>query len=181
MRIDQLAANDLIASLKLELSTQRTQAQESRSLRSQLSATNTSLATIQANNTQLATSLTEAQNEIKSLQVKLIARASSAATETGYAANARTPGSALRGRVPGRGNVMGKEEATKAEIAILKEELYSDLTGLILRGVERGDQSDVYDCIQTGRNGSTSFSSLISLAPLPFLSSHLQQPFLSNI
>ena len=104
--------------------------------------------------------------------MKLTARASSATTETGYVANARTPGSAFRGRVLGRGNVMGKEEATKAEMAILKEELYSDLTGLILRGVERGDQSDVYDCIQTGRNGSTSSSSLTSpLTPFPVLSS----------
>ena len=46
------------------------------------------------------------------------------------------------------------EAAHAAQVAQLKEDLYSDLTGLILRGVERGSESDVYDCIQTGRNGS---------------------------
>ena len=170
LNLYKLAANDLIASLKLELSTQRAQAQESRSLHTQLSSVNTSLAASQANNSNLTTSLTEAQNEIKTLQVKLSARAPSATAETGHAASMRTPGSALRGRIPGRGNMMGKEDGLKAEIAVLKEELYSDLTGLILRGVERGEESDVYDCIQTGRNGSTcsfptfSFFNLISLS-----------------
>lgn len=46
------------------------------------------------------------------------------------------------------------EAAHAAQVAQLKEDLYSDLTGLILRGVERKEESDVYDCIQTGRNGS---------------------------
>ena len=46
------------------------------------------------------------------------------------------------------------EAAHAAQVAQLKEDLYSDFTGLILRGVERKDESDIYDCIQTGRNGS---------------------------
>ncbi len=51
--------------------------------------------------------------------------------------------------------MMGSAEAAQAaQVALLKEDLYSDLTGLILRGVERGEDSDIYDCIQTGRNGS---------------------------
>lgn len=49
------------------------------------------------------------------------------------------------------------EAAYAAQVAQLKEDLYSDLTGLILRGVERKDESDIYDCIQTGRNGSKCF------------------------
>ena len=49
------------------------------------------------------------------------------------------------------------EAAHAAQVAQLKEDLYSDLTGLILRGVERKDESDIYDCIQTGRNGSKLF------------------------
>lgn len=49
------------------------------------------------------------------------------------------------------------EAAHAAQVAQLKEELYADLTGLILRGVDKGEEADVYDCIQTGRNGSTSF------------------------
>ena len=46
------------------------------------------------------------------------------------------------------------EAAQAAQVAQLKEELYADLTGLLLRGVDRMDDVDVYDCIQTGRNGS---------------------------
>ena len=46
------------------------------------------------------------------------------------------------------------EAAHAAQVAQLKEELYADLTGLILRGVDRTEDEDVYDCIQTGRNGS---------------------------
>ena len=50
---------------------------------------------------------------------------------------------------------MGSAEAAQAaQIAQLKENLYSDLTGLIIRDVKREDGDDVYDCIQTGRNGS---------------------------
>ena len=53
------------------------------------------------------------------------------------------------------------EAAHAAQVAQLKEDLYSDLTGLILRGVERKDESDIYDCIQTGRNGSKSSPNLL--------------------
>ncbi|UKZ59821.1 uncharacterized protein TrAtP1_001113 [Trichoderma atroviride] len=38
-----------------------------------------------------------------------------------------------------------------------KEELYADLTGLIVRDVRRVDKEDVFDCIQTGRNGTLHF------------------------
>lgn len=48
------------------------------------------------------------------------------------------------------------EAAHAAQVAQLKEDLYSDLTGLLLRGVERNDDADVYDCLQTGANGSKS-------------------------
>lgn len=70
--------------------------------------------------------------------------------------NARTPGSAMNNKPSQpRTIMMGSAEAAQAaQTALLKEDLYSDLTGLILRGVERGEESDIYDCIQTGRNGS---------------------------
>ena len=70
--------------------------------------------------------------------------------------NARTPGSAIRGKTPAARNVLvgSAEAAHTAQVAQLKEDLYSDLTGLILRSVEMGSEVDVYDCIQTGRNGS---------------------------
>ena len=50
----------------------------------------------------------------------------------------------------------GGDSVREAKKRVLKEELYSDLTGLIIRDVRRkeGEAEDVYDCIQTGRNGS---------------------------
>jgi hypothetical protein len=44
--------------------------------------------------------------------------------------------------------------------AKMKENLYADLTGLLIRAVKRKDGEDEYDCIQTGRNGSKSCTSL---------------------
>ena len=98
---------------------------------------------------QLSTSLSAAQNENKVLQAKLAnSRSASVAVES---INAKTPASAMRGRTPAARNpVVG----SAAQVAQLKEILYSDLTGLILRGVEMGTEADIYDCIQTGRNGS---------------------------
>lgn len=56
---------------------------------------------------------------------------------------------------------MGSAEvAQAAQTAQLKEDLYSDLTGLIIRDVKREAEDDVYDCIQTGRNGSKSLDPL---------------------
>ena len=71
----------------------------------------------------------------------------------------------MRGKTPAARTVMvgSAEAAQAAQVAQLKEDLYSDLTGLILRSVERSDESDLYDCLQTGPNGSK------------FALSHLQQ------
>jgi len=38
--------------------------------------------------------------------------------------------------------------------AQLREELHSDLSGLIFRKVEQTKGTTVFDCLQTGRNGS---------------------------
>ena len=38
----------------------------------------------------------------------------------------------------------------------LREELHSDLSGLIFRSVEREKGNTVFDCLQIGRNGSNS-------------------------
>lgn len=103
---------------------------------------------------ELTSSASEAQNEIKTLQTKLAnSRTASVVVES---VNARTPGSVMNNKAgQPRTIMMGSAEvAQAAQVALLKEDLYSDLTGLILRGVERREESDIYDCIQTGRNGS---------------------------
>ncbi len=102
---------------------------------------------------QLSTSLLEAQNENKAVHAKLAAsRVAAASVES---VSAKVPGSAMKANGHIRTLMVGSAEAAQAaQVAQLKEDLYSDLTGLIVRGVKRGDDSEVYDCIQTGRNGS---------------------------
>ncbi|KAL8698372.1 MAG: hypothetical protein Q9201_006607 [Fulgogasparrea decipioides] len=150
------AANELIASLKKELTTQKALAQESRTLQKQLAAKDADVSKAQAFATELSNSLSEAQNENKVLQAKIAsARAASTAIES---ASSKTPGSAIKGKGPVRTVMVGSAEAAQAaQAAQLKEDLYRDLTGLLVLGVDKGAESDVYDCIQTGRNGTLHF------------------------
>ena len=91
----------------------------------------------------LTASLSQARSEIKSLSTKL---AASRAAE----ASMKVPGSALNSGTTG-----GKSTPSEVVLAAqAKEDLYGDLTGLIIRGMNRGEGEDVFDCIQTGRNGS---------------------------
>lgn len=46
---------------------------------------------------------------------------------------------------------------SNASIVQLKEELYSDLTGLLIRDVKLDSKKTVFDCLQTGRNGTLHF------------------------
>ncbi|MCJ1284579.1 hypothetical protein MMC26_003912 [Xylographa opegraphella] len=153
------AANDLIASLRKELTTQKSLASEAKTIRTTLTSTETSLSAAQAQIAELSASLLVAQNETKALSAKLAASRSASATIESTSNHAKTPGSALKGKNAGTRTIMvgSAEAAQAAQVAQLKEELYADLTGLLLRGVDRLDDMDVYDCIQTGRNGTLHF------------------------
>jgi len=95
--------------------------------------------------------LSEAHSENKTLAAKLAASRTTAASAESV--NAKIPGSAVK--ASGGIRMMGTAEAAQAaQAAQLKEDLYSDLTGLLIRSVKREAEDDVYDCIQTGRNGS---------------------------
>lgn len=95
-------------------------------------------------------SLSDAQNENKTISAKLTAARTVAASAE---SNTRAPGSAKKSAAAIR--MMGGAEAVAAaQAAQLKEDLYRDLTGLIIRNVKREEEEDVFDCIQTGRNGS---------------------------
>ncbi|KAL8891244.1 MAG: hypothetical protein Q9215_001657 [Flavoplaca cf. flavocitrina] len=150
------AANELIASLKKELATQKALAQESRNLQKQLITKDGDVSRAQALATELSNSLSETQNENRVLQAKIAStRTASSVIES---ANAKTPGSAIKGKGPMRTVMVGSAEAAQAaQAAQLKEDLYRDLTGLLLLGVEKGEDADLYDCIQTGRNGTLHF------------------------
>lgn len=58
----------------------------------------------------------------------------------------------MKGGAANRATAAANAEAT--QMAQLKEELYSDLTGLIIRDVKNRESDHLYDCIQTGVNGS---------------------------
>lgn len=90
-------------------------------------------------------SLSDAQHEIKTLTTKLTA---SRSTE----ANLKAPGSAMKGNAAR--SWTGQSELMHAAHA--KEDLYGDLTGLLVQSMKRENGEDVFDCIQAGRNGSES-------------------------
>jgi hypothetical protein len=149
------ASTELIASLKKELAMQAPLAHESRKLQKTLATQDSETSQLRTNVSELSASLSSAQNEIKALQAKLAAsRSASVSVES---ANSKTPASALKNNGQVRTIMVGSAEAAQAaQVAQLKEDLYSDLTGLIVRGVKRTGNGDTYDCIQTGRNGSKS-------------------------
>ncbi|KAJ8610064.1 hypothetical protein MRB53_038791 [Persea americana] len=106
---------------------------------------------------QLQTDLLEAQAEVKALQTKLSATRASSATIQSTESLSKIPGSAVKKGQPPRTVLVGSAEAAKeAQKRAMKEELYSDLTGLVVLDVKRREAEceDIYDCIQTGRNGS---------------------------
>jgi hypothetical protein len=141
----------LIASLKADLAKQQTQMKESRELKKLIDTQDAKISSLEVKVAQLNSALSEAHVENKSLSTKLAANRSVATSVESI--NARAPGSAAK--VNGGIRMMGSAEVAQAvQTAQLKENLYSDLTGLIIRDVKREDGDDVYDCIQTGRNGS---------------------------
>lgn len=160
-------ANDLIASLKKELAeirkTSSATIAESAKLQSQVAALTAENDKLKEEHKATTTSLTESQNECKALTAKLeAARKSNAATD-------KVPGSAVQKIEHGKSHGANAESVKENA---LKEELYRDLTGLIITSVKRRDGEDEYSCIQTGRNGSKfsiilyiSFSLLTTTTP----------------
>jgi hypothetical protein len=146
-------AADLIASLKKELADARKATKvdttESTALQKQVNTLTASNEKLALENKELKTKsqtaqsdVKAAQNEVKSMEAKLAAaRAEVTAQE------AKAKGAAAARSVP-----LNTSEAQKE--AKMKENLYSDLTGLIIRNVKRKEGEDEFDCLQTGRNGS---------------------------
>ncbi|KAL2866883.1 putative chromosome segregation protein (Pcs1) [Aspergillus lucknowensis] len=150
------ASNNLISSLKAELEAQKALGQKSRALQKQLRERDAELAKLTSEAEQSSGQLAAAQSEVKALQTKLAAARNTAATLEQAALKA--PGSAMKSGNASRSNAAATVEATQAaQFAQLKEELYSDLTGLIIRDVKQRDEDSLYDCIQTGVNGTLHF------------------------
>ncbi|KIW19475.1 hypothetical protein PV08_00047 [Exophiala spinifera] len=147
------ASNDVIASLKRSLAAQPRLDQEVQRLRTDLQSRVDEISGMQREITALNGSLSAATNEVKALQAKLAAtRAPSVETMSSKAS-----GSAVKGKSHGS-VAMGNSDAAQAvQYAQMKEDLYSDLTGLIVRSVKKADSGDTFDCIQTGQNGTLHF------------------------
>lgn len=128
--------NKLITELKAELAYQT-----QRATRLEISERNCDH--LQTKVTELENSISVARSEIKTLSTKLAAARN---TDMG----AKVPGSALKATAGGK-QALSTEVV---QVAQAKEDLYCDLTGLIIRGMKHGQQENVFDCLQTGRNGS---------------------------
>jgi hypothetical protein len=146
-----LVSNNLIATLKADVAAQTALAKDSSTMKKELDSQKTEIASLQAQLAKMTISLSEAQSENKTLSAKLAANRTAAASVE--SANAKVPSSAVKAN--GGIRMVGSAEAAQvAQAAQLKEDIYSDLTGLIIRSVKREAEDDVFDCIQTGRNGS---------------------------
>jgi hypothetical protein len=147
-----MAAYDkLITSLKADVASQASLTKESRGLKKKVESQTADLLSLKEKLGELTASLAESRAENKTLAAKLAANRTVAASVE--SANTTVPGSAVKAN--GGIRMMGTAEAAQvAQAAQLKEDLYSDLTGLIIRSVKRESEDDVFDCIQTGRNGS---------------------------
>jgi FtsZ-binding cell division protein ZapB len=86
-------------------------------------------------------------NEVKSLEAKLVAARQQISNSTTQDSKAAPSSQNLN-------RSLGPNATDAQKVAKMKENLYSDLTGLIIRNVKQEEDGDIYDCIQTGRNGS---------------------------
>ena len=156
-------ANNLISSLKREISELRKASSnttsESARLKSEVAQLTTTNEKAVEEAKASAVALLEAQNEVKSLTARLDA----ARKANQVPIVEKPPVSAVKGGPRGHIGGSGPEATREAK---MKEELYRDLTGLIINSVKQKDGEDEYSCIQTGRNGSK-FPIKSSTSPQP--------------
>ena len=126
-------------------------ARQSRTLQKQLKDRDSEVSRLQSELDDLSSRLANAQSETKALQTRLSASRNAAIGADGGQVKPTGAGKGASSRNAGTG---GAEATLSAQVAQLKEDLYSDLTGLIVRDVKRQDAQQLYDCIQTGLNGS---------------------------
>lgn len=121
-------------------------AKEGHRLKQQIEAAEARASKIEDDLAERTKSLADSRTEVKTLTTRL------AAARSAEAAAVKIPGSAMKGNVADKRLLANAEAAVQS--AQMKEDLYADLTGLIVRGIKREKDEEIYDCIQTGRNGS---------------------------
>ena len=148
--------------MRRQLDESQSRASDLTSMKKELAQLAKENARLSADHKKLAESLSLAQNESKILSNKLAAARSSTQTES-----KTVPGSAVKSRTTGVVLPGTAEAAREAQLAKQKVDLYSDLTNLVVLGMRRNeDEEDVYDCLQTGRNGSKLPMHHVAHAPL---------------
>ncbi|KAI1275223.1 chromosome segregation protein Csm1/Pcs1-domain-containing protein [Xylaria sp. FL0933] len=146
----------LIATLKAQLAGETEVAKDAEQLKKQLEESQKKVAELQGKLDAMHGSLTEAKTEIKTLSTKLTAARSAEST------NMKVPGSAMKNNFANNRHLASVAEAA-AQVAQKKENLYGDLTGLLVCGVKRENDEEVFDCVQTGRNGTLHFKLSIGM------------------
>ncbi|KAI6960009.1 hypothetical protein KC355_g12785, partial [Hortaea werneckii] len=164
-------ADALIAGLKKEIAELRKssskehrepkESPETANLRKEVSSLKTEKERMSKEHSETKEKLQTAQNEAKSLEAKLVAARQQLSASTTCSNGSQqdgkgVPASAQKNSQSNRGGASIYSSEAQKE-AKMKENLYSDLTGMIIRGVKRKDGEDEYDCIQTGRNGTLHF------------------------
>ncbi|KAF2877270.1 chromosome segregation protein Csm1/Pcs1-domain-containing protein [Massariosphaeria phaeospora] len=143
----------VIKTLKSQLSETQSRTAELTSLRRDMTSLTSDNTRLAAEKKTLADSLAAAHNENKTLSSKLAAARWSAPPEA-----KPVPGSAIKARSTGVVLPGAAEAAKDAQFQKQKVDLYSDLTNLVVIGSRKSeDDEQVYDCLQTGRNGTLHF------------------------
>ncbi|KAL1605863.1 hypothetical protein SLS59_002982 [Nothophoma quercina] len=158
-RTEQIAKDQdaVIKALKQQVADLQSRTSEITALNKSISTLTKSNASLSTENKKLADSLNTAQKENTTLNTKLAAARSSTQAE------AKVPGSAVKARTTGVVLPGNAEAAKDAMLQKQKVEMYCDLTNLVIVGVKKNeDDDDVYDCLQTGRNGTLHFHLTIS-------------------
>ncbi|KAI0142781.1 hypothetical protein GGR57DRAFT_485568 [Xylariaceae sp. FL1272] len=140
----------LIATLKAQLTVQTERAKESERLRKELETSQGQNDELQDKVDKLQSCLADSKTETKTLTTKLAAARSAAEV-----ASVKVPGSAMKSNHGDKRLIANAEAA--AQLAQTKENLYGDLTGLLVCGIKREKDEEVFDCVQTGRNGTLHF------------------------
>jgi septal ring factor EnvC (AmiA/AmiB activator) len=127
------------------LEKQKALADESKALKKQLQAKDNEIAKLKQKIEQLNTNVKGAQKENQVLAAKLTAAKQVTAP----------PASTVKSNAIGRG-IASVSASNQDWMLAAKETLYGDLTNLIIMGVKQEAEGKVFECLQTGTNGSES-------------------------
>lgn len=167
--INSADSNNLIKALRDELEAQRVLGRQTRSLQKQLHERDEEVARLKTLAEEATTQLSSSQTEAKALQTKLAAARNSASNLE----NAAAKGPSAAKNTPAN-RAQNTEVAQAVQLAQLKEEFYTDLTGLIIRDVKERGSDNLYDCIQTGGNGSEYSLSALGATTLTIAALHFK-------